>query len=203
LTDDAAVATAILQGLTALIAGMQPGDYRFFWQSSHGALAADGGPLLCAHDTAELGNDWDPATVVSHVQIHNLISNLMPGSLFEAGADACHSQGGEKEMRPDRVRFMAHSSMTPGPMARGLLGDQPINSIWWAACRSDETAADGGPYGGVFTGAWLKSFYPGISRSRQINMLRQLIKTQGYPQLPLLQCTWQLALQPVGIGFKA
>lgn len=209
LTDGDATAQKILLALEALTHGLQPGDYRFFWQSSHGCKGSDGGFLLCAHDTAELGTDWDPATVVSHVQIHSLISNLPPGAIFEGGADACHAAGGEKEMDPFRAKFLAHSIMTPPPVVKDPLGavgscvpDQPLNAIWWAACRSDEEAADGGPYGGVLTGAWLHAFYPGISRSRLINSLRQIIKTQGYPQLPLLQCTWQLALQEVGKGFK-
>jgi hypothetical protein len=61
--------------------------------------------------------------------------------------------------------------------------------VLWAACRSDETAADGGASGGVFTTAFIACYKPGQSRRDHMAAIAALIKGQGYPQVPQLLCS--------------
>lgn len=170
----------------------------------HYPLLANGMNAFCCHDIAEKGGDWDPDTVLTAMELHDLVAPLP--CRVEVWLDTCHSGGGLRELG----RTYGRSKFLPHPAARGedggpapVLAPQyttPANAVLWAVCGKGQTAADGGPAGGVFTQSFLRAYQAGESRHHEIIAVKQLVRQVGYGhQEPLLQCTTALALQAVGL----
>lgn len=70
-----------------------------------------------------------------------------------------------------------------------------VNAILWAGCKSDQTSADayiGGKFNGAFTFALtnsIKKVNGNITRSNLINEMRKFLNTNGYEQIPQLECS--------------
>jgi len=187
-----------MAALTAMCQAAKPGDYLLWSHSSHGGLQDDGTPFIACSDIRELGNGWDPKTIITHEEVHTLIAGLPAGVIMEFLLDACFSDGMERLLGKtySKSKFIAHSQGGPTE-PKGLL-PQPSNGILFAACQGNETAADGGNSGGVFTTAFISCYKPELSRKDLMATIVQQIHKESYPQTPALDCSDGLAGLPFG-----
>lgn len=209
LLDEQATKAAIWVHLTALVEeakGWDPNQIHYLvnTQSSHGTqfeLADRVHEALCCHDTAALGDAWDPATIETDHEVHHLLETLPGNVRFELWFDACHAAGVREFGQ--RTKFMAPPSELPDAISTlwaRLISTGYNQAVIWAACGANQTSADG--YGrkpnGAFTGSFLANYRPGISRHILINLIKADLYQQNYDQVPLLECTTDLALKEMG-----
>src|SRR5208337_1415475 len=113
-----AVKTVEMGLLQKVGAQARPGDVVIHIHSSHGMDLADGTPCIVCADIALRGNDWDPATYISHQEIHGYILGLPPGVFFEGLYDACYSENMERLMEMGRT--YGRSKYLPHPFNMSL-----------------------------------------------------------------------------------
>jgi metacaspase-1 len=202
ILDKLATKAGIMAELERLKEISMPGDYLAFSQSSHGTQQFDisGDELdlydeaLCCHDTAGLGNGWDPKTIILDDEFRDYCNQLRPGVLFEAWFDSCHSASGLKYMGMtyDKARIMVLPEneikcvKTKKPKRMGL--SLSPYTVLWAACEADKLSADtflNGKWCGAFTNAFLSTYGP-VKRSALLSRIRDKLKQGDYDQIPQL-----------------
>ncbi|WP_417215428.1 caspase family protein [Arthrobacter sp.] len=161
-----------------------------FTFSSHGTQVPDDNQdeedqmdeAFVTYDMNRNGDQWDPSTLMVDDDLQHLFDDLPPGARVDVVLDTCHSGSGLRAMDllPGRTpRFV------PPPTAAGLevataarsrtAGDLFKTSsagrgpVLFAACRSDQTAADAhinGRYNGAFSRYLIDGLTSGAHRSR-------------------------------------
>lgn len=207
LLDEQAAKAAIWAKLTALVEEARAGKltYLAYTHSSHGTQFQ--GPdrvheALCCHDTAARGEGWDPATIITDHEIHHLVETLPLNVRLELWFDTCHA-GGVREFGA-RAKFLTPPAELP-PAVHALwprlFSTGYGQAVIWAACGPNQTSADAylsGQACGAFTHFWLTNYQAGLNRSRLISLSKAGLARDGFSQVPLLECAWELALKKVG-----
>lgn len=193
LTDAAATKAAVMGRLGEAMdrAAADGLKHLVFTFSSHGTQIPDASgdeadqadEAFATYDLDQAGDQWDPATLISDDELHDLISRAGPGVLVEVVLDTCHSGDGLKalDLLPGRrPRFVPpptpiglERTATADPRAfrdlvsRSARGTRPV---LLAGCRSDQTSADAvfdGRYNGAFTYYLLGELRTDPTRSRR------------------------------------
>lgn len=162
-----------------------------FTFSSHGTQIPDDSgdeadqadEAFATYDLNQAGDQWDPATLISDDELHDLIARAGRGVLVEVVLDTCHSGDGLKvlDLLPGRrPRFVPpptpiglERTATADPRAfRDLVArsDRGTRPVLLAGCRSDQTSADAvfdGRYNGAFTYYLLEELRADPTRSRR------------------------------------
>ncbi len=217
LTDGMATKQGLLSGLNLLVQELQTGNLgRAIWTfSGHGTQVPDldgdepdgMDEALCCHDIAEKDGDWDRTTILVDDEISQILSVLPITCLLEIIFDCCHASTGLKEMG----RRHAAARYIPNPLAENpapaLLGRRLMqqrrqqNVVLWAACRADQTSADAyiaSGWHGAFAYYFCKLWTLDKPRSVLLQDVTQALKTEGYSQVPTIECSDRLMELPVG-----
>lgn len=214
LTDAEATKAGVMDALTAMTGRSKAGDHLVFSFSSHGTQIPDTDgdepdqvdECFACHDIAQVGNQWDPNTVIVDDELRHLFATLPKGVLLEVVLDTCHSGTGLRDLdllSGRRPRFL------PPPTARGtrsvaaaatkvamvsLVKSVPAASrpVLYAACRPDQTSADAtfdNRSNGAFTYYFLKALAAGADRPRKeiVAEVTQSLKTGDFTQRPALE----------------
>ncbi|HOV88287.1 MAG TPA: caspase family protein [Syntrophobacteraceae bacterium] len=200
LTDRDATALNILKALEMLVYDAKPGDQLIFHYSGHGSQVPDTSgdekdrwdEILCPYDL-----DWSE-NVVRDDDLNRIFETVPAGVHVEVFLDSCHSGTGlralEGEYRKQRflpVPVEVMGSCTP---VKSIKPIKPAKvQVLWAACRSNQYAADAllnGKYGGAFTTFLcdlVRSSQGTISRKDLLTTLRKGLKANRFAQVPQLE----------------
>ncbi|MET0872304.1 MAG: caspase family protein [Paeniglutamicibacter terrestris] len=202
LTNADATKAAVMDKLRAAMdrAASDGLKHLVFTFSSHGTQIPDtsgdeadqSDEAFATYDLNQAGDQWDPATLISDDELHDLISRAPQGMLVEVVLDTCHSGDGLKalDLLPGRrPRFLPpptpiglERTATADPRAfrdlvsRSGAGARPV---LLAGCRSDQTSADAvfeGRYNGAFTYYLLQELRTDPTRTRKV-ILAAVIKS--------------------------
>lgn len=189
-------------------------EHIVFTFSSHGTQIPDTSgdeadrldEAFACYDINNVGDAWDPATVISDDELATLFSRLPDGILMDVVLDTCHSGTGLKslDLLPGRrPRFL------PAPTPRAAVANEFNDTrtlrdmvksaklskpVLMAACRSDQTAADAlieGRYNGAFTYHFLKSLQSDgtVGRAEILKLVSKGLKGGGFDQVAQLEGT--------------
>lgn len=222
LTDAQATKAAIMGALRARVAEAKAGklDHLVFSFSSHGTQVPDANgdekdkrdEAFCPHDIATKAGAWNPATIITDDEFHDVFVQLPESTLLEVYLDTCHSgtglRGGDPEAlasphRPVPRWLPPPQALPAGPagdairgfdFARGATGGpRPRNRILWTGCRANQTSADavfGGRYNGAFTYTFLKTLRESakpLTRAQVRDQVRAALAAAGFRQVPQLE----------------
>lgn len=219
LTDSHATTRSIVSQLGGLVDDASPGDVLLFHYSGHGSQVDDQNgdepdrldEIICPYDL-----DWnDPFT---DDDLYDIVKGLPAGVNFTVVLDCCHSGTGLRAGRPGREgqagtdpaaeRFLAPPRLPRSPLQLRMLRRFGANAvargaILIAACRSDQVAADAfidRDYHGAFTYYLCQALEEsgcGGSYSALVRRVRQLLRQNGYDQVPQLEGDAALLRRPV------
>jgi metacaspase-1 len=204
ITDRQATTANILKGLENLVSGAQSGDLLVFHYSGHGSQVPDTSgdesdkfdEILCPYDL-----DWK-SKVIRDDDLSRILGSLPGGVHVEALLDSCHSGTGLRVMGRHNRSYLRERYLAP---PKGLMeghGEELVRTtaikpakvrVLWAACRSNQYAADAlldGKYGGAFTTFLCNLVHQAngsIYRKDLIKGLRTGLKTAGFEQVPQLE----------------
>lgn len=205
LTDRDGTTANILEGLDHLIEGGKPGDQLVFHYSGHGSQVPDRSgdesdgydEILCPCDL-----DWQ-SKMIRDDDLCKIFRKVRPGVHIEVFLDCCHSGtglrlAGAKTESYLRRRFLTPpegivpQSLEPGDMCRKAIRPAKVK-VLWAACRSDQYAADAlldGRYGGAFTSYLcncIRQEKGNIYRNEVLKLIRNGLRKGGFNQVPQLE----------------
>lgn len=218
LTDSRATTRRLVAQLGRLVDGASPGDVLLFHYSGHGSQVDDQNGdetddrldgIICPYDL-----DWDHP--FSDDDLYEIVEPLPAGVNLTVVLDCCHSGTGLREARPERAEpdratqrciaspKAAHIARRGTPTARRFGAKAAARgAILIAACRADQVAADAfidRDYHGALTyylcraleeAGWAPSY------SALIHRVRELLRLNGYDQLPQLEGHHALLRRPV------
>lgn len=216
LQDSGAVKAAIMERWASMASRGRAGDldHIFIAHSSHGstmpcATEFDGlDEVLCCYDT-RAGDDgeWDRNTVIRDNEIHDLFADLPPEVRVEIWLDTCYSGGMLKHRdgsaKPKFLPPPTPSTEGPASFTHRILA-RPLDYqglVLWAGCGEVQESADAylaGGWHGAFTYAFDKIWKPTMTRSAMSRALKAWMIQNGYPQIPRVLCTTELALGKCG-----
>lgn len=196
LLDAKATKTSVMGKLQTMIRRAKPGDHLVFTFSSHGTQVLDAtgdepdsaDEALVTFDMRQQGDQWDAATVILDDELHGLLGSLTEGVLLDVVLDTCHSGTGLRalDLLPTRrPRFVPPptplglertQSADPRTFRDLVRSDAAARPILFAACRSDQTAADAdfaGRYSGAFSYFLLRALRDDPLASRR-DLLRRV-----------------------------
>ncbi|MHA7277004.1 caspase family protein [Arthrobacter sp. HLT1-21] len=190
LLDSKATKATVVGKLQAMIKRAKPGDHLVFTFSSHGTQVLDASAdepdgadeAFVTFDMRQKGDQWDPATLILDDELHDLLGTLPDGALLDVVLDTCHSGSGLRalDLLPTRrPRFVPPptplgleltESADPRAFRDLVRSDTKAKPVLFAACRSDQTAADAdfsGRYSGAFSYFLLKALRDDPTKSRR------------------------------------
>jgi metacaspase-1 len=200
LTDSRATTDAILERLTWLVAGTQPGDRIMFHYSGHGATFAGRGAsdeidhvddVICPVDF-----DWSPEHMIEDEDFRSIFANVPEGVCLTWISDSCHSGHLDRDLPPTPRQPRAFP--TPADMAwrlrtaaaRGLTVPMAVfPGQFISGCRSDQTSADalvGLTYQGALTSHLLAALKarPELSVVEVVDATARQLSLDGFDQQP-------------------
>jgi len=200
ITDSAATTFNILRALEMLVHEAKAGDLLVFHYSGHGSQVPDTSgdepdkldEIICPCDL-----DWH-SNVIRDDELSKIFGQVPPGVHVEAILDCCHSgtafRTAGNDYRKNRFLAMPEDIM---PVTSGKKRVRPIKpekiQVLWAACRSDQYAADAqlnGKYGGAFTTALCECLTASkgkIGRYELLKKIRTRLKKGRFIQAPQLE----------------
>jgi len=205
LTDTRATTAAILERLTWLVTGLQPGDRILFWYSGHGAQVAtrdqagevDGlDEVICPVDF-----DWSNAHLIRDKQFHTIFSYVPAGVIACWVSDSCHSGDLERDASnlggrasrnyptPEDMQWRIKAAEMTGLR---LLPRELPNIALISGCKSDQTSADAsfsGRSNGALSYYLLKELkaHPAMPLNQLIGHVQTSLKEHSYAQVPQLE----------------
>lgn len=200
LTDKDATALNILKALEMLVYDAKPGDQLIFHYSGHGSQMPDTSgdekdrvdEILCPYDL-----DWCE-NVVRDDDLNRIFGSVPAGVHVEVFLDSCHSGTGLRAIdgayRKQRFLPTPVEIMSSCTAVKSVKPIKPAKvQILWAACRSNQYAADAhinGKYGGAFTTFLcdlVRSSKGTIPRKNLLTALRKALKEDRFAQVPQLE----------------
>jgi len=205
MTDRDATTANILEALELLVEGAKPGDQIVFHFSGHGSQISDKNgdesdrcdEIICPYDL-----DWQ-SKVIRDDDLSRIFKCVKPGVHVEVFLDCCHSGTGLRVSGGKNAGYMNRRFLTPPkevmPQSQepGLMRLKPIKpakiQVLWAACRSNQYAADAlldGRYGGAFTSFLcncIRQAKGNISRTEVLKLIRNKLRKSGFIQIPQLE----------------
>ncbi|PVE16914.1 caspase family protein [Arthrobacter sp. Bz4] len=195
LLDSKATKAAVVGKLQAMLKRAKPGDHLVFTFSSHGTQVLDvsgdepdgADEAFVTFDMRQKGDQWDAATLILDDELHHLLGTLPDGVLLDVVLDTCHSGTGLRalDLLPTRrPRFVPPptplgleltESADPRAFRDLVRSDAQAKPVLFAACRSDQTAADAdfaGRYSGAFSHYLLQAVKDDPSASRRVLLKR-------------------------------
>ncbi|WP_026553215.1 caspase family protein [Arthrobacter sp. H20] len=174
LLDSKATKSAVVGKLQAMVKRAKPGDHLVFTFSSHGTQVLDtsgdepdgADEAFVTFDMRQKGDQWDASTLILDDELHDLLGTVPDGALLDVVLDTCHSGTGLRalDLLPTRrPRFVPPptplgleltESADPHAFRDLVRSDAGAKPVLFAACRSDQTAADAdfsGRYSGAFS----------------------------------------------------
>jgi len=206
LTDKAATRQAMLDGLRALVAAGQPGDFLYFHYSGHGAQIRDTNgdepdgmdEILCPTDLSYGNGGFRNAIVDDEIQ--TILGGLKPGVGFLFVSDSCNS--GTIDRLPNTVArgldfdpnwvnqtpMLVNTTRMKAYQARLAAGKYHVLT----GCQDDQTSADAyinGRYNGAMTYYMLDSYKKGGKNQSYGEWHKTMVNSiakNGYDQRPNL-----------------
>ncbi|HOV84896.1 MAG TPA: caspase family protein [Syntrophobacteraceae bacterium] len=205
MTDRDATTENILEALDLLVSSAKPADQIVFHFSGHGSQVSDKDgdePDRCDEIICPYDLDWQ-SKVIRDDDLSRIFKSIKPGVHAEVFLDCCHSGtglrgAGGKSANYMRRRFLSPpdellpQSQEPGVMCLKAIRPAKIK-VLWAACRSDQYAADAlldGRYGGAFTSYLcncIRQAKGNINRNEVLKLIRKGIRKGGFIQVPQLE----------------
>lgn len=196
LLNEHATYANIITALKKLITEAKSGDIIFFHYSGHGAQIPDhnGSPdeadgfdeCICPADV-----NFSMGRYITDDQLRALFSKVAKGVNIEVVMDCCHSGTGLRDVNTT-ARFMPIPVEYIKRAKTITVVPSTDNIILWAACLSNETAADvliNAQFRGAFTFSLLRSMQQsGLKRVVIERNLQADIKANGWRQTPQLEC---------------
>ncbi|MBG6190859.1 hypothetical protein IWX64_001811 [Arthrobacter sp. CAN_A212] len=196
LLDSKATRAAVIGKLQAMVKRAKPDDHLVFTFSSHGTQVLDASgdepdgadEAFVTFDMRQKGDQWDASTLILDDELHDLLATLPDGVLLDVVLDTCHSGSGLRalDLLPTRrPRFVPPptplgleqtESADPRAFRDLVRSDAAAKPVLFAACRSDQTAADAdfsGRYSGAFSYFLLKALRDDPAKSRR-DVLKQV-----------------------------
>lgn len=205
LTDRDATTTNIQEALEFLVPGAKPGDQIVFHFSGHGSQVSDKNgdePDRCDEIICPYDLDWQ-SKVIRDDDLSKIFKSIKPGVHAEVFLDCCHSGTGLRGSGGKNAGYMKRRFLTPPdeliPRSQepGIMCLKPIRpakiQVLWAACRSDQYAADAlldGRYGGAFTSYLcncIRQAKGNIDRTDVLKLIRNGLRKGGFNQIPQLE----------------
>ena len=196
LTDAAATKAAVMAKLESMVRLAEQGKvtHLVFSYSSHGTQVPDlngdeadrADEAFVAYDLKQVGDHWDPKTVIVDDELATLFARVPKGVLVEAYLDTCHSGSGLKAMDllqgrrpkylppPTPVGLDDVTDRAVTPFVEGIAKGAKFKAgkardaaravgattpVLFAACRAEQTSSDAtfsGRNNGAFTYYLLK-----------------------------------------------
>lgn len=204
ITDRQGTTANILKGLENLVSGVHSGDLLVFHYSGHGSQIPDTSgdesdefdEILCPYDL-----DWK-SKVIRDDDLNRIFETLPAGIHLEVLLDCCHSGTGLRLMGGNNGGYLRRRFLAPPKELMQGVGERAVRvtsirptkvRVLWAACRSDQYAADAlldGKYGGAFTTFLcnlVRQANGSIHRKDLIKALRTELKKGGFEQVPQLE----------------
>lgn len=216
LVDTRATKEAILHRLKQMVSQTKAGDLLIFHFSGHGSQIRDRNgdeklkdnldELICPYDM-----NWDNGFITDDM-LDEIFKKLPTGAFLEVFLDCCHSGTGLRSgfsFSSSNENQMMARYLPPPPdielRAEGeedelkarkfsLKSGQVYKQVLWAACKSDQTAADArieGTFNGAFTFYFCKHIREAqgkISRKDLLARLKDSLKQGRFSQIPQLEC---------------
>lgn len=205
MTDRDATTENILEALETLVESAKQGDQIVFHFSGHGSQVSDKNgdePDRCDEIICPYDLDWK-SKVIRDDDLSKIFKSVKPGVHAEVFLDCCHSGtglrgAGGRSASYTKKRFLTPpKDVMPQSQEPGLVCLKPIKpakiQVLWAACRSDQYAADAlmdGRYGGAFTSYLcncIRQANGGINRNDALKLIRNGLRKGGFNQLPQLE----------------
>lgn len=201
-TNEQATTSSIRHHLHELVSKCVEGDSLFFHYSGHGSQIpcrngseSDGmTEIICPVDI-----NFHAGTFVTDDELHSIFCSIPSGVHLEVVLDCCHSGTALRDINFDYVsRFLPPPLDYKGydaPATRELVITNfanANNTILWAACRSNETAADariGSTFNGAFTFSLLRSLEHAKTRKELESSITEMMSSRGWPQHAQLECS--------------
>ena len=206
LTDKQATRQAMLQGLQALVASGQPGDFLYFHYSGHGAQIRDTNgdepdgmdEILCPTDLSYGNGGFRNAIVDDEIQ--TILGGLKPGVGFLFVSDSCNSGTIDRnpnvrnrgiDLNPNWVNqtpMQVNTARMKTYQARLNAGKYHVLT----GCQDDQTSADayiGGRYNGAMTYYMLDTYKKGGNSQSYGDWHKNMVSAiarNGYDQRPNL-----------------
>lgn len=165
------------------------------------------GEALCCANIAQLGDDWDPATIIKDTELRDFLNKFPMTCLVELWLDTCFSGGMDRALSVANTRSnrFLHN---PGNFDKLMRVASPnatmnvglnSNIIMWCASSEAQESADafiGGGAHGAFTWYWVNRFKanPKATRTQILVDTRKGLSAAGYDQMPRLKC-WPVPAQ--------
>lgn len=228
LTDRKATKAAVMDRLTDLVDHAVAGhvEHLVISYSSHGTQVPDLSgdepdrvdEALAAYDIRSDGDAWDPDSVLVDDELHALLGRVPSEVNIEVFLDTCHSGTGLRaiDLLPGRTpRFVP----PPTPAGLDAVADRDsiglvdltavrraegsTGPVLFAACRSDQTAADArfaGRSNGAFTHFLIRALRATGTRSRAVVLkdVRAGLRAGRFGQSPQLEASAAAKRRPVG-----
>ena len=228
LTDADATKAKVMAALTAMVDEAKAGEvgHIVFTFSSHGTQVPDtdgdetadhADEAFACHDIDRKGADWDRDTVIVDDELHALLASIPKDVLVEVMLDTCHSGTGLRDidllsgrrprfLPPPTVKGMRRvAAAKDTQVLRDLVKATPVSTrpVLFAACRSDQTAADAyfdGRYNGAFTYYLLKTLKeaPEATRAAVLSCVSQELRGGDFQQRAQLEAPPKAKRAPFG-----
>lgn len=228
LADADATKTAVMTALTAIVDEATSGTvgHVVFTFSSHGTQVPDtngdetvdhADEAFACYDIDRSGADWDRDTVIVDDELHALLASIPKDVLVEVMLDTCHSGTGLRDvdllsgrrprfLPPPTVKGMRRvAAAKDTQVLRDLVKATPASTrpVLFAACRSDQTAADAyfdGRYNGAFTYFLLKTVKaaPDATRAAALTRVSQELRSGDFQQRAQLEAPAKAKRAPFG-----
>jgi metacaspase-1 len=215
LTNAAATKDAVLGELDSAVARAERGEleHLVFTFSSHGTQVPDlegeepdhADEAFVTYDMGQNGDQWDRRTLIIDDELHGLFARIPQNVLLDVVLDTCHSGTGLKSID---LLLTRKPKFLPPPTPLGLdqvesadprafrdlvkSSDGGGHPVLFAACRSDQTAADarfGDRYNGAFTYFFLKALSGNkdLSRGDLLKKVSGDLRGNRFPQRAQLE----------------
>lgn len=213
LLDQDCTKVNMLHGLGLLTENAPRLQRAFFSDSGHGTTVqsneTDGlSGALCCYDLRETAaGDYDPTTLFLEDDFRRALAAVPSTCLLEAFLDACFvGEFAEKAVKGLRMAYRVRSlpprhKTISHPAARLLEDRGGQNTVIWSACQSFQTSAEaylGGKSRGAFTYLFLREYKADMPRGELLKKVKLALWTNGYSQIPALDCSDRLRALPVG-----